>query len=58
MNETYRRYLEARIRKTEPYPGLPITLTLRLRTAVRHNKQRRHRAGQGNKQQAGSCQHL
>jgi GTP-binding protein len=32
MNETYRRYLESRIRKTEPYPGLPIILTLRPRT--------------------------
>ena len=32
MTETYRRYLEARVRKTEPYPGLPITLTLRPRT--------------------------
>jgi GTP-binding protein len=31
MNETYRRYLEARIRKAEPYPGLPIILTLRPR---------------------------
>jgi GTP-binding protein len=31
MNETYRRYLESRIRKTEPYPGLPIILTLRPR---------------------------
>jgi GTP-binding protein len=31
MNETYRRYLEARIRKAEPYPGLPIVLTLRAR---------------------------
>src|SRR5262249_6827627 len=31
LNETYRRYLEARIRKTEPYPGLPIVLTLRQR---------------------------
>ena len=36
MNETYRRYLEARIRKAEPYPGLPIVLTLRPRTGVRH----------------------
>ena len=26
------RYLEARIRKLEPYPGLPIILTLRART--------------------------
>jgi GTP-binding protein len=32
MTETYRRYLEARVRKTEPYPGLPIILTLRPRT--------------------------
>ena len=32
MAETYRRYLEARLRKTEPYPGLPIILTLRPRT--------------------------
>ena len=31
MNETYRRYLEGRIRKAEPYPGLPIILTLRPR---------------------------
>jgi GTPase len=40
LNETYRRYLEARIRKTKPYPGLPIILTLRQRTGMRHNKQR------------------
>jgi hypothetical protein len=32
MNETYRRYLESRLRKTEPYPGLPIILMLRPRT--------------------------
>jgi GTP-binding protein len=32
MNETYRRYLESRIRKAEPYPGAPIILTLRPRT--------------------------
>jgi GTPase len=31
LNETYRRYLEACIRKVEPYPGLPIFLTLRPR---------------------------
>jgi hypothetical protein len=31
MTEAYRRYLEARIRETEPYPGLPIILTLRAR---------------------------
>ena len=32
MTDTYRRYLEARVRKTEPYPGLPVILTLRPRT--------------------------
>jgi GTP-binding protein len=31
MTETYRRYLEARIREAETYPGLPIILTLRAR---------------------------
>ena len=31
MNETYRRYLESRIRNAEPYHGLPIVLTLRRR---------------------------
>ena len=31
MTEAYRRYLEARIREAEHYPGLPITLTLRPR---------------------------
>jgi GTP-binding protein len=32
LNQTYRRYLEGRIREAEPYPGLPILLTLRPRT--------------------------
>jgi GTPase len=32
LPETYRRYLEARIRKAQPYPGLPIILTLRPRS--------------------------
>ena len=31
LNETYRRYLESRIRKVEPYDGLPITFALRAR---------------------------
>jgi GTP-binding protein len=31
ITETYRRYLEARIREAEPYPGLPIVLTARAR---------------------------
>ena len=35
LSETYHRYLEARIRKAEPYPGLPIILTLRPRTETR-----------------------
>src|SRR6266496_1417196 len=52
LNETYRRYLEARIRKAEPYPGLPITLTLRPRTGARHKKQSGRRTAQANKQQA------
>jgi GTP-binding protein len=58
MNETYRRYLEARIRKAEPYPGLPITLTLRPRTGPRHNKQSGRRAGQANKQHIGRKRHV
>jgi GTPase len=31
ITESYRRYLEARVREAEPYPGLPIILTLRAR---------------------------
>ena len=32
LPRAYARYLEARIRKAEPYPGLPILLTLRPRS--------------------------
>ena len=32
LRETYRRYLEARIRKVQPYPGLPLILRLRPRS--------------------------
>jgi GTP-binding protein len=32
LNETYRRYLEARIREEQPYPGLPVILTCRPRS--------------------------
>jgi GTPase len=32
MPGSYRRYVEARIREAEPYPGLPIMLTLRARS--------------------------
>jgi GTP-binding protein len=35
LGETYRRYLEARIRDVEPYPGLPITLKARPRSVSR-----------------------
>jgi len=35
LSETYRRYLEARIRKARPYPGLPIILTCRPRQEKR-----------------------
>jgi GTPase len=46
MNETYRRYLEARIRKAEPYPGLPIILTLRPRARNMPEARRRlHSSG-------------
>src|SRR6266513_3100668 len=32
LSQTYTRYLEARIRKAQPFPGLPIILTLRPRS--------------------------
>ncbi|MGI8821305.1 MAG: ribosome biogenesis GTPase Der [Chthoniobacterales bacterium] len=32
LSDTYGRYLEGRIRKAEPYPGLPVLLTVRART--------------------------
>ena len=35
LGQSYARYLEAQIRKAEPYPGLPIILTLRPRTETR-----------------------
>lgn len=31
LNQTYERYLESRIRQAQPFPGLPIILTLRPR---------------------------
>jgi GTP-binding protein len=52
INETYRRYLESRIRTAEPYPGLPIVLTLRRRTSVRHEN-RGVRAAKRKKQHIG-----
>lgn len=35
LAETYRRYLEARIREAQPYPGLPILISCRARTETR-----------------------
>jgi GTPase len=35
LSETYRRYLEARIRQAQPYPGLPILISCRARTETR-----------------------
>jgi GTP-binding protein len=35
LSETYGRYLEARIREGQPYPGLPILMTCRPRTETR-----------------------
>ncbi|HYY35040.1 MAG TPA: hypothetical protein VE867_01595 [Candidatus Binatia bacterium] len=31
LSKTYKRYLESRIRNAQPFPGLPIVLTLRPR---------------------------
>jgi GTP-binding protein len=57
MNETYRRYLESRMRTAQPYPGLPIVLTLRRRTSVRH-EDRGVRAAKRNKQPIGRKRHV
>ena len=35
LTETYRRYIEARIREAQPYPGLPILISCRARTETR-----------------------
>ena len=32
LSETYQRYLEGRIRRAEPYPGLPVLLSCRARS--------------------------
>jgi len=34
LSQTYRRYLESRIRESQPFPGLPIILTLRPRSKM------------------------
>ncbi len=57
INETYRRFLESRIRTAEPYPGLPIVITLRRRTSVRHEN-RGGRAAKKNKQYTGRKRHV
>jgi len=35
LSQSYARYLEGQIRDIQPYPGLPIILTLRPRTDTR-----------------------
>jgi GTPase len=42
LSQTYERYLESRIRQAQPFPGLPIILTLRPRakTAMRTSRLR------------------
>ena len=52
INKTYHRYLESRIRTAEPYPGLPIVLTLRRRTSVQYEDPG-VRAAKRNKQHIG-----
>jgi len=34
LGETYRRFLEARIREAEPFPGLPILMKCRPRQKI------------------------
>jgi GTPase len=57
INETYRRYLESRIRTAEPYPGLPIVLNLRRRTSVLQEA-RRGRVGKRDKHRTGRKRHV
>ena len=45
ITESYRRYLEARIRDGESYPGLPIILTLRSRVQKGSAQSRNSNAG-------------
>jgi len=42
-NDTYRRYLEARIREAEPYAGLPVIVTLRPRAETSRDRPARRR---------------
>jgi GTP-binding protein len=54
MTEAYRRYLEARIREAESYPGLPIILTLRPRAQRDPRRPAVRTLAKSNKEQAGS----
>ena len=45
LSRTYKRYLEARIRHTQPFPGLPIMLTLRARATSSMQSSRSRRTG-------------
>ena len=47
LGQTYRRYLEARIREENPYPGLPVLLTLRPRTERERTPARRRSSRRG-----------
>ena len=49
ISEAYRRYLEARIRAAEAYPGLPIILTLRSRTQKGGNQRALRRSAKASK---------
>jgi GTP-binding protein len=49
LNQTYERYLESRIRQAQPFPGLPIILTLRPRVATG----RKHGTRERNDQKVG-----
>ena len=45
LSDTYRRYLEARIRQAQPYPGLPVLMTCRPRAGTpKSSRGRRLRA--------------
>jgi GTPase len=57
INETYRRYLESQIRTAEPYPGLPIILTLRPRDSVRQEDRGFH-AARRSRQHIGRKRHV
>jgi GTPase len=54
INEGYRRYLEGRVRRAEPYPGLPLILRLRPRTQKSSNEAAHRTPAKTRKQHSGS----